>query len=200
MVRGTHIASVRASSQWWWISARVLAIDGSVGIMRIFDVSTLATWLASPTRVILLIIHIVTVIAVVGVFHAVHTLVTHSAIVVPSKARATACATSGAFIVASQSVSAREASATLVANMWSFACVQFGMTLKVVQSSETRLTGLANIWFFLAVGKQMTFEIVVTGEISRTIRTLVPFGRRRGSRLTFGGRLCCYGCRARICE
>jgi len=200
MVWRTHVTSVRATGQRWWISARVLAVDGSVGIVRVFDVSTLATRLAHPTRVIIFVIHIVTVVTVIRVLHAIHTLVAHSAIVIPSEARAATCATSRTLVVSGESVTTRKASATFVANMWSFARVQFGVAFEIVQSSETGLTSLANIWFFLAVRKQMTFEVVVTREIRRTIRTLVPLGRRRGSRLTFGGRLCCYGCRARVCK
>jgi len=115
----------------------MLAINRSVGIVRIFDMSTLATWLADPTRVIVIIIHIVTIVTMIGVFHAVHTLVAHSAIIIPSKARAATCATSRTFVVTGQGVSAREASATFVANMWSFACVQLGMAFEVMQSSET---------------------------------------------------------------
>ena len=137
MVWGTHIASMRASSQGWWISARVLAVNGSVGVVRILNVSALATWLAASTRVIVIIIHIVAVVAVISVFHAIHTLITHPAIVIPSKARAATCAASRALIVTCQSVSARKASTTLVANMWSLACVQFGMAFEVVQPSET---------------------------------------------------------------
>jgi len=88
-------------------------------------------------RVIIFIIHIVTVVAVISVLHTVHTFVTHSAIVIASKARAATSATPGTFIVSGQSITTRKASAAFVANMWPFACVQLGVTFEIVQPSKT---------------------------------------------------------------
>lgn len=100
----------------------------------------------------------------------------------------------------SQGITTRKASSTFVADMRSFASVQFCVAFEIMQPPKAGLTSLADIWFFLTVGKQVTFEIVVTGKVSRTIRALVPFGRRSVSRLTFCRRFCCRRWGARIRE
>ena len=88
-------------------------------------------------RVIIFIIHIVTVVTVISVLHAVHTFVAHSTIVITSKARAATSATPGTFVVSGQGIPARNAYTALIADMWSFACVEFGVAFEIVQPSKT---------------------------------------------------------------
>jgi hypothetical protein len=91
--------------------------------VRVFDVSTLATRLALSTTVFIFVIQIMTVVAVVIVLHAIHSLIAYSAIVIPSKARAAASAAPRTFVVSSQSVTTRKPPTTLVADVRSLACV-----------------------------------------------------------------------------
>jgi hypothetical protein len=98
--------------------------------------STLATRLTHPTRVIVFIVHIVTIITMIRILHAVHTIITRSAVIISSKAGAATSATPGAFVVSGQSIAARKASTTFVANMWSLACMQFGVAFEIMQPSE----------------------------------------------------------------
>lgn len=93
----------------------MLAIYLSLNILGCFEVCSLAAGFADAAGVR---VHIDVVIFVAGIINAVH-----AEIVLATSARSSTCASSGSFIVASQSVSSRESSSTFIACVGSFSGV-----------------------------------------------------------------------------
>lgn len=125
----------------------MLAVDLSLHILWRLQMHTLAGWLAlSPT----VRVHII-FIFITGIVNTIHTFSISLEKVILSATGPPACATSRAFVVASQSISACKATSTLFARMWTFSGVQFRVAFQVVQSAEACIACLTYIWLLLTV-------------------------------------------------
>lgn len=124
-----------------------------------------------------LVTHVITLIVVI--FQSVHGVISTVISIILAKARLSIRTSARAFIVPSQSVATCEFPATFRACMGFFACMEFGVPLQIVQSSETERTSLTHVRLLLTVREKVAFQVVVPRKIGRAVRTFVTLRRFR---------------------
>lgn len=169
-LRWTH-AALHGARRCRRVGAGVLSIHLPVGVLRRFELLTLAMRLAYAPSVL---VSPIAIIIVLDAVHAVWTTV-RSKVVVAAETRATACTAAWSFVMSCQCVATCKATTALFACMRPLTSVKLGVAFEVVQTAETCLAGLTNVWLLLAVGEKVTFEVVMAREVSGAVWTLVSF-------------------------